>query len=105
MVRAFDERHVGMMSPKPARGVDCRHCYAELPASRGLAKGTDRYFAKFVQIAIASSTELEYHLHFASDAELLPRCDFDAREMEIVEIRRMLNGLLLSLRGSAGSPD
>ena len=66
----------------------------------GASRGTDRDFAKFVQIAIGSASELEYQLHFAADSGLLPRADFEARQPEVVEIRRMLIGLLKKLRGT-----
>ena len=66
----------------------------------GASRGTDRDFAKFVQIAIGSASELEYQLHFAADSGLLPRQEFEARQLEVVEIRRMLIGLLKKLRAA-----
>lgn len=58
-------------------------------------------FAKFVQVAIGSASELEYHLHFAVDAGLLSNDEFAARHPEVVEVRRMLIGLLKKLRTSS----
>jgi four helix bundle protein len=66
----------------------------------GSSRGTDRDFAKFVRIAIGSASEREYQLHFAADSGLLPRADFEARQLEVVEIRRMLIGLLKKLRAA-----
>jgi four helix bundle protein len=66
--------------------------------AEGCSRGSDADFAKFVQIAIGSASELEYHLHFAVDAGLLGRDAFDARHPEVVEVRRMLIGLLKKLR-------
>jgi four helix bundle protein len=64
----------------------------------GSSRGSDLDFAKFIQIAIGSASELEYHLHFAADAGLLPREEFEARHVEVVEVRRMLIGLLKKLK-------
>ena len=59
----------------------------------GSSRGTDQDFAKFVQIAIGSASELEYHLHFAADANLISQEEFAARGQEVVEVRKMLIGL------------
>ena len=73
--------------------------------AEGCSKATDKDFAKFIQIAIGSASELEYHLHFAADAGLLPRAEFDARHPEVIEVRRMLIGLLKKLRtAERGAP-
>jgi len=66
--------------------------------AEGCSRGSDADFAKFVQIAIGSASELEYHLHFASDAKMISQEEFDARHPEVVEVRRMLIGLLKKLR-------
>ena len=68
------------------------------------SRGTDQDFAKFVQIAIGSATEVEYHLEFAADAEIIPRQEYESRKRDIVEIRRMLSGLLRRLRQADRSP-
>jgi four helix bundle protein len=77
-----------------------RRAALSVPANiaEGCSRATDADFAKFVQIAIGSASELEYHLHFSSDAGLLPEAEFTARHEEIVEVRRMLIGLLKKLR-------
>ena len=43
----------------------------------------------------------EYHLQFAADADLITQSDFRARQEEIIEVRRMLSGLLRRLRSKA----
>jgi|ERR1035437_5139514 four helix bundle protein len=77
-----------------------RRAALSIPANiaEGCSRATDADFAKFVQIAIGSASELEYHLHFAADVDLLSRAEFAARHLEIVEVRRMLIGLLKKLR-------
>jgi four helix bundle protein len=66
--------------------------------TEGCSRSSDLDFAKFIQIAIGSASELEYHLHFAVDAQMISPAKFDARHPEVVEIRRMLIGLLKKLR-------
>jgi four helix bundle protein len=77
-----------------------RRAAQSIPANiaEGCGRATDDDFAKFVQIAIGSSSELECHLEFVSKAELIPADEFRARQPEVVEVRRMLIGLLKKLR-------
>ena len=66
--------------------------------AEGCSRASDVDFAKFVQIAIGSASELEYRLHFSADAKILPRKELEERIEEVVEVRRMLIGLLKKLR-------
>ena len=79
-----------------------RRAALSIPANlaEGCGRGSDIDFAKFVQIAVGSSTELEYHLRFAVDSELISRAEFEARQKEVVEVRKMMIGLLKKLRPS-----
>jgi four helix bundle protein len=83
-----------------------RSAALSIPANiaEGSARLTDRDFGKFLQIAIASTTELEYHLHFVADAGLLPASDFIACHRQLIEVRRMLVGLLRRVRQADRSP-
>ena len=77
-----------------------RRASLSVPANiaEGTSRGTDRDFVKFLQIALASATETEYHLQFAADAGIIPRREVDSRRAELVEVRRMLTGLIKYLR-------
>jgi four helix bundle protein len=77
-----------------------RRAALSIPANlaEGCARSSDADFAKFIQIAVGSSSELEYHLQFACDTALIHRAEFEARQREIVEVRRMMIGLLKKLR-------
>ena len=59
----------------------------------GSSRGSDQDFARFIQIAIGSASELEYHLHVAADLNLISQEEFAARGLEVVEVRKMLLGL------------
>ena len=66
--------------------------------AEGSSRPTDKDFAKFLHIALASTTEVEYHLEFAADASIIPPREFIVRQHELIEIRKMLTGLVKHLR-------
>jgi four helix bundle protein len=66
--------------------------------AEGCGRASDSDFAKFIQIAIGSSSELECHLEFSADAKLIPPDQIKARLPDLIEVRRMLIGLLKKLR-------
>ena len=61
--------------------------------AEGAGRGSDADFARCLQIAIGSSSELESHLQFAVDVGMIPPKEFEARQGEVIEVRRMLIGL------------
>lgn len=67
----------------------------------GSAKGSDREFARFVKISIGSVSELEYHLMVAADTALLSQQTFERLFDQLVDVRKMLTGLLQTLQLSA----
>ena len=81
-----------------------RRAAQSIPANiaEGASRETNRDFAKFLTIAIASGSELENHLQFCGDAGLIHRPDFEARMNEVTPVRRMLFGLLKRVRLSDG---
>ena len=66
--------------------------------AEGSSRPTDKDFAKFLNIALASATETQYHLDFAVAASLIPRSEFEIRKQELNEVRRMLTGFIKHLR-------
>ena len=77
-----------------------RRASTSIPANiaEGAAKESRKEFARFIQISIASGSELENHLLFCRDAGMAPRADVDSRLAETTQIRRMLFGLLKRVR-------
>ena len=55
-------------------------------------------FARFLEIAFGSASELEYHLILAVDLRLLERRDYASLDRAVVEVKRMLAGLIRTLR-------
>jgi four helix bundle protein len=81
-----------------------RRAAQSIPANiaEGCGRNSQREFANFLQIAVGSCSELEYHLLFCADAELVQRVECDARIADVVQARRMLIGLLKRVRTSDG---
>jgi four helix bundle protein len=78
---------------------------ASLSIAANIAEGCGREssadLARFLQIAVGSASEVESHLQFLLGARLLTRGDFDLCQSEVVQIRRMLIGLLKKVRARA----
>ncbi|HEY3133919.1 MAG TPA: four helix bundle protein [Gemmatimonadaceae bacterium] len=60
----------------------------------GRGKKTDRDFARYLGYALGSACELEYHIILAHDVGAIPEADFDALMRQVVDIKRMLHGLI-----------
>jgi len=61
--------------------------------AEGCGRGTARDFARFVQMALGSASELEYELFLASDLGLFPGTTYAQFESAIISVNRMLTGL------------
>jgi four helix bundle protein len=67
-----------------------RRAALSIPANiaEGSSRPTDRDFAKFLHIAFASTSEVEYHLEFAAAVSIIPEHEFLNRQHELVEVRK-----------------
>ena len=76
-----------------------RRAYASIPANvaEGCGRGSDAEFARFLQIAMGSASELEYHLLLARDLNLLNSSDHNQLANEVTEVKRMLTSLIQKL--------
>ena len=72
-----------------------RRCAASICANlaEGCGRGTARDFARFVQIALGSASELEYHLLLAGDLGYIDTDVHPRLETEVIDVKRMLTGL------------
>jgi four helix bundle protein len=59
----------------------------------GTGQRTGPEFARFINIALNSASELEYHLIAARDYQLIPHSDFKSLCAQTIEVRKMLFGL------------
>ena len=60
----------------------------------GRARRTDRDFARFLEYALASASELEYHVIIARDTRSISKSDAASLLQQIIEVRKMLHGLI-----------
>ncbi len=67
----------------------------------GRGQISSREFARFLRIALNSSTELEYHLIFARDSRAIDDKAFVAMLDQVLAVRMMLHGLLKRLAADA----
>ena len=63
----------------------------------GREQPTDAAFARFLRTAIASASELEYHLTAAHDIPVISKSEYLALSGQVAEVRMMLHGLLRRL--------
>lgn len=70
--------------------------------AEGCGRRTDTDFARFVQIALGSASELEYHVLLAADLNLLDADHSRALDTSVTNVKRMLTGLARTLRADGG---
>jgi four helix bundle protein len=67
--------------------------------AEGCGRDGDPELARFLSIALGSASELEYQLLLARDLGYLKQADYDEYSAQIVEVKRMLGGLMSRLKG------
>jgi four helix bundle protein len=68
--------------------------------AEGRGQRSDREFIRYLNIAINSAYEVESHLLMAKDTNALTGVTCDRLIDQVVEVRRMLFGLLKRVRGA-----
>ena len=66
--------------------------------AEGCGRSGDPEFARFVQIAMGSASELEYQLLLAHDLGFMNSTKHKTLENQVIEVKRMLSVLLQKLR-------
>ena len=76
-----------------------------IPANivEGRSQVSEREFTRFLRYALASTSELEAHLIMAQDFGVITDNDFLSLLSELIDVRKMLHGLLNRL--SARNPE
>ena len=78
-----------------------RRAAASVPANiaEECGRGSDPEFARFLQMAMGSAGELEYHLLSAHDLKYLDKESFNQLSSQDVEVKRMLASLSGRIKG------
>ena len=77
-----------------------RRSCASIPANvaEGCGRGGDAELARFLQIAMGSASELEYHLLLSRDLNFLDITEYDQLAGEATEVKRMLTSFIRTLK-------
>src|SRR5207248_8304728 len=81
-----------------------RRCSSSIPANiaESCGRGSDGDFQRFLQVAMGSATELEYHLLLGRDLNYLTQVMYSQLQ-NVVEVKRMLAALIVKV-GSDSVP-
>ncbi|OGO39129.1 MAG: hypothetical protein A2147_09130 [Chloroflexi bacterium RBG_16_57_8] len=79
-----------------------RRACVSIPANiaEGCGRDGNAELSRFLQIALGSATELEYHVLLARDLDMLTAKDHDWLNSQIDEITKMLISLIQKIRQS-----
>ena len=69
--------------------------------AEGSCRKGDCEFGRYLQMAMGSASELEYHLLLAHDLELLKLLDYQRLSGEVIEVKRMLASFIHKLRADS----
>lgn len=91
----------------PGIASQLRRAAASVPANivEGCGHSSAKEFARFLQLAIASANEVQYHLILANDLGMLSSTTFARLEARGDQVKKMLYGLQRHVRGVARSVD
>jgi len=65
--------------------------------AEGCGRGGKADFARFLRMALGSASELENHIIMAADLDIIDRQVHDQLSAAVIEVKRMLVGLLRKL--------
>jgi four helix bundle protein len=71
--------------------------------AEGCGRSGQRELARFLEIAVGSASELQYHFILARDLEYLQSQHADALEQQAIEVKRMLASLIGRVRNSGSA--
>lgn len=82
-----------------------RRSVSSIPTNiaEGCGRNTEKDFARFLDNAMGSASELEYQLILAHDLEYISLEAYETTNRELTEIKRMLNAFIQKLRTSEKS--
>ena len=73
-----------------------RRAASSIPANiaEGCERKGDADMARFIQIAMCSVSELEYHLLLAKALKLLSMPDYEMLESDVIDVKKMLSSFI-----------
>lgn len=79
-----------------------RRASASIPANiaEGCGRSGDVEFGRFLQIAMGSASELDYHLLLAKDLGFINDSGYEELLREVTDVKRMLNAFIQKLKAN-----
>ena len=74
-------------------------CSVPANIAQGCGRRGNAELHRFLQMAMGSATELEYHLLLSRDLQFLNRVDYEELQSQVVVVKRMLASLILKVDG------
>jgi four helix bundle protein len=80
-----------------------RRASASIPANiaEGCVRGSGAEFRRFLQVALGSASEVEYHVLLASELGFLSSPQYESLQREVIEIKRMLTSFIQRLQAES----
>ena len=99
-VRVYNETLQPSDRAFPGLTSQMRRAASSIPANiaEGCGHESQRELARFLQHAIASAQELQYHLLLAKDVQILHVASYARLDARTSQVRQMLSGLLRRVR-------
>ena len=103
--------HRTAMGVRPSRYAALRsqiiRAAMSIPANivEGRRQDSERNFARFLHYSLNSAYELEYHIMLARDIDVIPELEARSLLVEVVEVTRMLHGLLRKISSKPTTPE
>ena len=84
-----------------------RRCSASIAANiaEGCGKRGNKEFQRFLHIATGSASELEYHFLLAKDLSFLSVEEYQQLDRSVVEVKKMLAGLIKKIEADRNEED
>jgi four helix bundle protein len=71
--------------------------------AEGCGRQSEGEFSRFIQIAMGSASELEYHLLLSRDLAFLTKSAYERAQTQLTRVRKMLASLLQTVQSSRAS--
>jgi four helix bundle protein len=83
-----------------------RRACVSIPANiaEGCGRNSSAELSRFLQIALGSTTELEYHILLAHDLDFLNDKDYEQLDSKVSEVRKMLISLIRKIKDKENKP-